>query len=142
MQSEDFRPLRECPFCGGKVEIDMLDSENSRNVKIYSAVHCPKCHEWFFKGLSKEKTVAAWNRRVDARQLALKTRVCPMCEDCPDGCPVETPKDSRNKPENEPLSCEGCVDYDFDDDDVKCYGCKRLVRTTDLYRRRPERSEG
>ena len=36
---------------------------------------------------------------VDARQLALKTRVCPMCEDCPDGCPVETPKDSRNKEE-------------------------------------------
>ena len=88
--------LLPCPFCGGEVKIDMLDSENSRNVKIYSAVHCPKCHEWFFKGLSKEKTVAAWNRRVDARQLALKTRVCPMCEDCPDGCPVETPKDSRN----------------------------------------------
>jgi hypothetical protein len=88
--------LLPCPFCGGEVKIDMLDSENSRNVKIYSAVHCPKCHEWFFKGLSKEKTVAAWNRRVDARQLALKTRVCPMCEDCPDGCPVETPEDSRN----------------------------------------------
>ena len=45
---------------------------------------------------SAEKAIAAWNRRVDARQLALKTRVCPMCEDCPDGCPVETPKDSRN----------------------------------------------
>ena len=88
--------LLPCPFCGGEVKIDMLDSENSRNVKIYSAVHCPKCHEWFFKGLSKEKTIAAWNRRVDARQLALKTRVCPMCEDCPDGCPVETPEDSRN----------------------------------------------
>jgi hypothetical protein len=90
------KTLLPCPFCGGEVEIDMLDSAASRNVKIYSAVHCPECHQWFFKGLSKEKTVAAWNRRVDARQLALKTRVCPMCEDCPDGCPVETPKDSRN----------------------------------------------
>lgn len=37
-----------------------------------------------------------WNRRADARQHALKTGVCPMCEDCPDGCPIETPKDSRN----------------------------------------------
>jgi len=61
--------IEKCPFCGGEVKIDMLDSENSRNVKIYSAVHCPKCHEWFFKGLSKEKTVAAWNRRSDAEPV-------------------------------------------------------------------------
>ena len=32
----------------------------------------------------------------NSRQHALQTGVCPMCEDCPDGCPVETPKDSRN----------------------------------------------
>lgn len=51
--------LKPCPFCGGKVEIDMLDSENSRNVKIYSAVHCPECHEWFFKGLSRGKSLNA-----------------------------------------------------------------------------------
>ena len=56
--------LLPCPFCGGEVEIDMLDSENSRNVRIYSAVHCPKCYAWFFKGLSKDKTIAAWNRRA------------------------------------------------------------------------------
>jgi hypothetical protein len=40
----------------------------------------------------------------NSRQHALQTGVCPMCEDCPDGCPVETPNDSRNKPENEPLT--------------------------------------
>ena len=56
--------LKPCPFCGGKVEIDMLDSENSRNVKIYSAVHCPECHEWFFKGLSRGKIIERWNRRA------------------------------------------------------------------------------
>lgn len=113
-----------CPFCGGEVKIDMLDSENSRNVKIYNAVHCPKCHEWFFKGLSKEKTVAAWNRRVDARQLALKTRVCPMCEDCP----VETPKDSRNIVTNadriRSMNDDELAEYIFDlgNGSEYCYG--------------------
>jgi len=33
----------------------------------------------------------------DARQQALQTGICPMCEDCPDGCPIETPGDSKNK---------------------------------------------
>jgi hypothetical protein len=42
----------------------------------------------------------------NSRQHALQTGVCPMCEDCPDGCPVETPNDSRNKPENEPLTLD------------------------------------
>jgi hypothetical protein len=63
--------LKKRPFCGGKVEIDMLDSENSRNVKIYSAVHCPECHQWFFKGLSREKTIERWNRRAQPENAAL-----------------------------------------------------------------------
>jgi formate hydrogenlyase subunit 6/NADH:ubiquinone oxidoreductase subunit I len=37
-----------------------------------------------------------WRIKENSRQHALQTGVCPMCEDCPDGCPVETPKDSRN----------------------------------------------
>ena len=64
--------LKPCPFCGGKVEIDMLDSENSRNVKIYSAVHCPECHEWFFKGLSRGKIIERWNRRAQPENKPLK----------------------------------------------------------------------
>ena len=56
--------------------------------------HCKATFTHWYR--SMKKADEAWNRRVDARQLALKTRVCPMCEDCPDGCPVETPKDSRN----------------------------------------------
>lgn len=63
--------LKPCPFCGGKVEIDMLDSENSRNVKIYSAVHCPECHEWFFKGLSRGKIIERWNRRAQPENKPL-----------------------------------------------------------------------
>ena len=45
------------------------------------------------------EVIAAWNRRAEpenARQRALQAGICPMCEDCPDGCPIETPKDSRN----------------------------------------------
>lgn len=88
--------LLPCPFCGGEAE-------------LYGVPHIPKgwdfiprckttscCGRQAKKYSNRETAIAAWNRRVDARRLALKTRVCPMCEDCPDGCPVETPKDSRN----------------------------------------------
>ena len=40
--------------------------------------------------LEKEKS-------ENTRSRAVRTGVCPMCEDCPDGCPIETPKDGRNK---------------------------------------------
>src|SRR5574344_2886213 len=62
-----------------------------------------------------EGICALANRRAqpeNARQHALQTGACPMCEDCPDGCPVETPKDSRNRPENEPLTLSELYDID------------------------------
>ena len=93
--------LLPCPFCGGEAEI--VGGPENWTPTFYDpdgggdpiAVVCKTCacglH--FFDGYAE--AIAAWNRRADARQHALKTRVCPMCEDCPDGCPVETPKDSR-----------------------------------------------
>lgn len=33
---------------------------------------------------------------MSTREQAIKTGICPMCEDCPDGCPLITPNDSRN----------------------------------------------
>ena len=87
--------LLPCPFCGGKARW--------RYRKPIGWVMCKKCgassatlSDNYEEADCQQEAIAAWNRRVDARQLALKTRVCPMCEDCPDGCPVETPKDSRN----------------------------------------------
>ena len=62
--------LLPCPFCGGGVEIDKVDEEHCRNVKIYSAVHCAECGQWFFKGMSEEKAIAAWNRRAVHPHLA------------------------------------------------------------------------
>lgn len=77
--------LLPCPFCGGKAKI------KGKKIKRVTCGCTARVY-----GQTRETAIAAWNRRADARQLALKTRVCPMCEDCPDGCPVETPKDSRN----------------------------------------------
>ena len=100
--------LRECPFCDKDVaEISNCQElegcrhfEKCPSTEPYVCVVC-NMHEGGCGASggyydSAEKAIAAWNSRADARQLALKTRVCPMCEDCPDGCPVETPKDSRN----------------------------------------------
>lgn len=82
--------LLPCPFCGGKADINRCGNRWQAWCR-----HCATIQMGEFYDTETE-AIAAWNRRVDARQLALKTRVCPMCEDCPDGCPVETPKDSRN----------------------------------------------
>jgi Lar family restriction alleviation protein len=57
--------LKPCPFCGGKVSIEMLDSEQQRNIKIYYAIHCPECWFWMFKGLSREKVIERWNKRTE-----------------------------------------------------------------------------
>ena len=97
--------LLPCPLCGGEVSIalcgDEFDSwwfitrghgENACKCRLFME------SEKFNKDSEMadfvaEDLIAAWNRRSDARQYALKTGVCPMCEDCPDGCPLETPKD-------------------------------------------------
>ena len=88
--------LLPCPFCGGEATYYYQPDLERPELKHCHNVCCDRCAATTGLCTSKEKAIAAWNRRVDARQLALKTRVCPMCEDCPDGCPVETPKDSRN----------------------------------------------
>jgi Lar family restriction alleviation protein len=99
--------LLPCPFCGGEVSY----RDDGRWEKVYDeggaivdvdisspcvfVIEC-SCGAQIVSDESEDAVRAAWNRRADARQHALKTGVCPMCEDCPDGCPVETPKDSRN----------------------------------------------
>ena len=90
------RGLLPCPFCGGESLLRDRYINGVANTKHYirECRHCKATFANWYRSIKKANE--AWNRRVDARQLALKTRVCPMCEDCPDGCPVETPKDSRN----------------------------------------------
>ena len=84
--------LLPCPFCGGTPILELFND----GFFDYARIRCCGVMFDWCGDETGEQAIAAWNRRVDARQLALKTRVCPMCEDCPDGCPVETPKDSRN----------------------------------------------
>jgi hypothetical protein len=82
--------LLPCPFCGNMGSFWSTDQCQT----LYAT--CIFCGARTVDCDTPEEVIAAWNSRADARQLALKTRVCPMCEDCPDGCPVETPNDSRN----------------------------------------------
>lgn len=86
--------LLPCPFCGGEGCIQEHVFVGYTSTFGVVCLDCCAETRQFFN--TKDEAVAAWNRRVDSRQLALKTRVRPMCEDCPDGCPIETPKDSRN----------------------------------------------
>ena len=95
--------IKNCPFCGGEATIDNAGGKYQAWCK-----HCCCIHMGEFYNTEAE-AIAAWNRRhqpENPRQHALQTGVCPMCEDCPDGCPVETPNDSRNRPENEPLTLD------------------------------------
>lgn len=87
--------LLPCPFCGGEALMRERYINGIANKKHYRR-ECRLCKATFAHWYrSMKKADEAWNRRADARQHALKTGVCPMCEDCPDGCPVETPKDSK-----------------------------------------------
>ena len=120
--------LLPCPFCGGEALMRERYINGVANTKHYirECHHCKATFAHWFR--SMKKADAAWNRRVDARQLALKTRVCPMCEDCPDGCPVETPKDSRNIVTNadriRSMSDKELAEYIFDlgNGSEYCYG--------------------
>jgi Lar family restriction alleviation protein len=91
--------LKPCPFCGGRTTAKTryigYGSLGLGSHDEYRVV-CQECRASSDEYRHEAEAIAAWNRRADARQHALKTKVCPMCEDCPDGCPVETPKDSRN----------------------------------------------
>ena len=57
MQSKEFQPLRECPFCGGEAEAtEYNDSDYT--------IMCKNCHAeigW----REKAEAIAAWNRRAD-----------------------------------------------------------------------------
>ena len=164
--------IMNCPFCGGEARI-MLEEED-RPDECFHNIYCTSCGVQFWVK-SKSEAIAAWNRRAqpeNARQHALQTGVCPMCEDCPDGCPVETPNDSRNRPENEPLTlselrgmggepvwiqesapytfagykilCSPVVD-EYEDvcfEGGDCYYSHDYGKTWLAYRTKPERSEG
>ena len=60
--------LRECPFCGGEVELDFVGEEfyMVRCDKCASAMACAKELEGgAAEDSTKAETVEAWNRRVD-----------------------------------------------------------------------------
>ncbi len=65
MQSKDFQPLRECPFCGGNEhQIDEMESFWDKNETSWRVLGIDCIAET--AGDTKEQAIAAWNRRSDA----------------------------------------------------------------------------
>lgn len=116
--------LLPCPFCGGEAVLETTIGRKGYDACVFCNCSASVCSVTCDDVSEAEiGAIAAWNRRAqpeNSRQHALQTGVCPMCEDCPDGCPVETPNDSRNRPENERLTLEerekGCAFCDEEHD--------------------------
>lgn len=106
----DNTALQACPFCGGEAEEKRETANRLLNPTAYYYARCKSCGATGKADLVPKHAIAAWNRRAE--------------------------------PANEPLTCEGCMDYDLIDTEDGCYirrdECKRLIRTTDYYRRKPE----
>ena len=60
MPKEDYPKLLNCPFCGGKANID----GGNGIVKRYF-VFCTKCKTRQENRLTREKAIEAWNWRAD-----------------------------------------------------------------------------
>ena len=60
MQSKEYQKLRECPFCGGKANLDLYILP-----KYEYVIRCNVCSLEFglYLGRNKEEAIAAWNRR-------------------------------------------------------------------------------
>ena len=58
MPKEDYPKMLNCPFCGGKANID----GGNGIVKRYF-VFCTKCKTRQENRLTREKAIEAWNRR-------------------------------------------------------------------------------
>ena len=66
MQSKDFQPLRECPFCGGESLLRDRYINGVANTKHYirECRHCKATFANWYRSIKKANE--AWNRRADA----------------------------------------------------------------------------
>lgn len=61
MQSKDFQPLRECPFCGGEAAV-----RDIKEPSVNGWVGCQRCRCFMdFVKNGKPQAIAAWNRRAN-----------------------------------------------------------------------------
>ena len=63
MQSEDFRPLRECPFCGGEA-IVVKTERCGRYIRCWDCGGRTEEFETDYAGSAHDKAIAAWNCRA------------------------------------------------------------------------------
>lgn len=90
------------------------------------------------------------NKALERAEIIAALRKCPVveCARCKfvgggeSGCDLPSLAadllERDAKPPNEPLTCGGCVSFGEGSDRMPCFGCKRAVRKTDCYRRKPD----
>ena len=67
MQSKEFQPLRECPFCGGEARIkSRYIGYGSLGLGAHDwySVECKECRASSDEYRSEAEAIEAWNRRV------------------------------------------------------------------------------
>ena len=62
------RPLRECPFCGGKAVMRERFVHGTPNKKHYR-LECVECHASFLNwNKNTSKAITAWNNRAEKKE--------------------------------------------------------------------------
>lgn len=63
---DKIKPLKPCPFCGGKAEMLISEYEDSRKEYLVACTECDGMVECWRE--TEEEAVEQWNRRVNNKE--------------------------------------------------------------------------